>query len=27
MAAAGLRDVRWRGLAGGIVALHHGRVA
>ena len=27
MAAAGLRDVRWRPLAGGIVALHHGRVA
>lgn len=27
MAAAGLTDVRWRGLAGGIVALHHGRVA
>jgi demethylmenaquinone methyltransferase/2-methoxy-6-polyprenyl-1,4-benzoquinol methylase len=26
MAAAGLRDVRWRPLAGGIVALHHGRV-
>jgi demethylmenaquinone methyltransferase/2-methoxy-6-polyprenyl-1,4-benzoquinol methylase len=25
MAAAGLTDVRWRGLAGGIVALHHGR--
>ena len=25
MAAAGLEDVRWRGLAGGIVALHHGR--
>jgi len=25
MAAAGLQDVRWRGLAGGIVALHHGR--
>jgi demethylmenaquinone methyltransferase/2-methoxy-6-polyprenyl-1,4-benzoquinol methylase len=27
MAAAGLTDVRWRPLAGGIVALHHGRVA
>jgi demethylmenaquinone methyltransferase/2-methoxy-6-polyprenyl-1,4-benzoquinol methylase len=27
MAAAGLRDVRWRPLAAGIVALHHGRVA
>lgn len=27
MAAAGLVDVRWRPLAGGIVALHHGRVA
>jgi len=27
MAAAGLRDVRWRPLAGGIVAIHHGRVA
>lgn len=27
MAAAGLRDVRWRPLAGGIVAVHHGRVA
>jgi demethylmenaquinone methyltransferase / 2-methoxy-6-polyprenyl-1,4-benzoquinol methylase len=27
MAAAALQDVRWRGLAGGIVALHHGRVA
>ena len=27
MAVAGLEDVRWRGLAGGIVALHHGRVA
>jgi demethylmenaquinone methyltransferase / 2-methoxy-6-polyprenyl-1,4-benzoquinol methylase len=26
MAAAGLSDVRWRPLAGGIVALHHGRV-
>ena len=26
MAAAGLADVRWRPLAGGIVALHHGRV-
>jgi demethylmenaquinone methyltransferase/2-methoxy-6-polyprenyl-1,4-benzoquinol methylase len=26
MAAAGLRDVRWRPLAAGIVALHHGRV-
>lgn len=25
MAAAGLTDVRWRGLAGGIIALHHGR--
>ena len=27
MAAAGLRDIRWRLFAGGIVALHHGRVA
>ena len=27
MAAAGLRDVRWRAVAGGIVAIHHGRVA
>jgi demethylmenaquinone methyltransferase/2-methoxy-6-polyprenyl-1,4-benzoquinol methylase len=27
MAAAGLRDVRWRPLAAGIVTLHHGRVA
>lgn len=27
MAAGGLTDVRWRGLAAGIVALHHGRVA
>jgi demethylmenaquinone methyltransferase/2-methoxy-6-polyprenyl-1,4-benzoquinol methylase len=27
MAAAGLADVRWRRLAGGIIALHHGRVA
>jgi demethylmenaquinone methyltransferase / 2-methoxy-6-polyprenyl-1,4-benzoquinol methylase len=27
MAAAGLTDVRWRPLAGGIVALHRGRVA
>lgn len=27
MAAAGLRDIRWRPLAAGIVALHHGRVA
>ncbi len=27
MAAAGLTDVRWRPLAGGIVALHHGRTA
>jgi demethylmenaquinone methyltransferase / 2-methoxy-6-polyprenyl-1,4-benzoquinol methylase len=27
MAAAGLTDVRWRLFAGGIVALHHGRVA
>jgi demethylmenaquinone methyltransferase/2-methoxy-6-polyprenyl-1,4-benzoquinol methylase len=26
MAAAGMGDVRWRLLAGGIVALHHGRV-
>ena len=26
MSSAGLRDVRWRPLAGGIVALHHGRV-
>ena len=26
MAAAGLSDVRWRPLAGGIVALHRGRV-
>jgi demethylmenaquinone methyltransferase/2-methoxy-6-polyprenyl-1,4-benzoquinol methylase len=27
MAAAGLHDVRWRPLAFGIVAIHHGRVA
>ena len=27
MAAAGLGDVRWRTVAGGIVAIHHGRVA
>jgi demethylmenaquinone methyltransferase/2-methoxy-6-polyprenyl-1,4-benzoquinol methylase len=27
MAASGLVDVRWRRLAGGIIALHHGRVA
>lgn len=27
MAAGGLADVRWRRLAGGIIALHHGRVA
>ncbi len=27
MAAAGLADVRWGGLAGGIIALHHGRPA
>jgi demethylmenaquinone methyltransferase/2-methoxy-6-polyprenyl-1,4-benzoquinol methylase len=27
MAAAGLEGVRWRPLAGGIVAVHHGRVA
>jgi demethylmenaquinone methyltransferase / 2-methoxy-6-polyprenyl-1,4-benzoquinol methylase len=27
MEAAGLRDVRWRTLAGGIVALHRGRAA
>jgi demethylmenaquinone methyltransferase/2-methoxy-6-polyprenyl-1,4-benzoquinol methylase len=27
MAAAGLRDVRWRPLAFGIVAIHRGRVA
>jgi demethylmenaquinone methyltransferase/2-methoxy-6-polyprenyl-1,4-benzoquinol methylase len=27
MAAAGVRDVRWRTFAGGIIALHHGRVA
>ena len=27
MAAAGLRDIRWRPLAFGIVAIHHGRVA
>jgi len=27
MEAAGLRDVRWRPLAGGIVALHQGRAA
>ena len=27
MAAAGLRDVRWRPLAGGIVAIHHGRAS
>jgi len=26
MAAAGLAEVQWRPLAGGIVALHHGRV-
>jgi demethylmenaquinone methyltransferase/2-methoxy-6-polyprenyl-1,4-benzoquinol methylase len=26
MAAAGLVGVRWRPLAAGIVALHHGRV-
>ena len=26
MTAAGLEGVGWRGLAGGIVALHHGRV-
>jgi demethylmenaquinone methyltransferase/2-methoxy-6-polyprenyl-1,4-benzoquinol methylase len=26
MSAAGLTDVRWRRLAGGIVALHHGTV-
>jgi demethylmenaquinone methyltransferase/2-methoxy-6-polyprenyl-1,4-benzoquinol methylase len=26
MAAAGLRDVRWQRFAGGIVALHYGRV-
>lgn len=26
MAGAGLEDVRWRTFAGGIVALHHGRV-
>ncbi len=26
MAAAGLTDVRWRTMAGGIVALHRGRV-
>ncbi|MDX6644878.1 MAG: demethylmenaquinone methyltransferase / 2-methoxy-6-polyprenyl,4-benzoquinol methylase [Miltoncostaeaceae bacterium] len=26
MAAAGLGEVRWRRFAGGIVALHHGRV-
>lgn len=26
MAAAGLADVRWRPFAGGVVALHHGRV-
>jgi len=27
MSSAGLTDVRWRLLGGGIVALHHGRVA
>jgi demethylmenaquinone methyltransferase / 2-methoxy-6-polyprenyl-1,4-benzoquinol methylase len=27
MAVAGLTDIRWRPLAGGIVALHHGRIA
>ncbi len=27
MAAAGLTDVRWRHLAGGIIALHYGRPA
>ena len=27
MAAAGLTEVAWRRLAGGIIALHHGRVA
>jgi len=27
MSAAGLRDIRWRPLAFGIVAVHHGRVA
>ncbi len=27
MVAAGLTDVAWRGFMGGIVALHHGRVA
>jgi demethylmenaquinone methyltransferase / 2-methoxy-6-polyprenyl-1,4-benzoquinol methylase len=27
MAAAGLHDVRWRPLAFGIVAIHHGRVS
>jgi demethylmenaquinone methyltransferase/2-methoxy-6-polyprenyl-1,4-benzoquinol methylase len=27
MAAAGLGEIRWRLFAGGIVALHHGRVA
>jgi demethylmenaquinone methyltransferase/2-methoxy-6-polyprenyl-1,4-benzoquinol methylase len=27
MAAAGVRDVRWRTFAGGIIGLHHGRVA
>ncbi|MGD9695642.1 MAG: bifunctional demethylmenaquinone methyltransferase/2-methoxy-6-polyprenyl-1,4-benzoquinol methylase UbiE [Thermoleophilia bacterium] len=27
MARAGLTDVRWRPLAAGIIALHHGRVA
>ena len=26
MSTAGLRDIGWRRLAGGIVALHHGRV-
>ncbi|MGD9573703.1 MAG: bifunctional demethylmenaquinone methyltransferase/2-methoxy-6-polyprenyl-1,4-benzoquinol methylase UbiE [Thermoleophilia bacterium] len=26
MSAAGLTDIRWRNIAGGIVALHHGRV-
>jgi demethylmenaquinone methyltransferase/2-methoxy-6-polyprenyl-1,4-benzoquinol methylase len=27
LAAAGLEDVRWRTFVGGLVALHHGRVA
>jgi demethylmenaquinone methyltransferase/2-methoxy-6-polyprenyl-1,4-benzoquinol methylase len=27
MAAAGAREIRWRTFAGGIIALHHGRVA